>query len=236
MIYKKIFLSLLLISFFQSTFSQWAKIQFSQNRNIDLQYLEQHPEKQNEDLHIILHGEANKIIELINQQGGKVKYQTPSGVSALIKAKDIAVYSSSKFIDRIEFSLGQGKVLTNNSINRSRVNFVRQALPPLNQSYTGKGVIVGIIDTGIDFTHPDFQDTLGNTRILAIWDQRLGFDSTLTPSKYGYGQAWDSAAINNGTCTHIDPLSDFGRQLKWNFKPRCRWSKPRAKLICRLSR
>ena len=210
MIYKKIFLSLLLISFFQSTFSQWAKIQFSQNRNIDLQYLEQHPEKQNEDLHIILHGEANKIIELINQQGGKVKYQTPSGVSALIKAKDIAVYSSSKFIDRIEFSLGQGKVLTNNSINRSRVNFVRQALPPLNQSYTGKGVIVGIIDTGIDFTHPDFQDTLGNTRILAIWDQRLGFDSTLTPSKYGYGQAWDSAAINNGTCTHIDPLSDFG--------------------------
>lgn len=41
---------------------------------------------------------------------------------------------------------------------------------------TGKGVIVAVIDTGIDFTHPMFMSQLSptmKTRILKIWDQGL---------------------------------------------------------------
>jgi len=34
----------------------------------------------------------------------------------------------------------------------------------------GKGVIVGVIDTGIDFRHPDFIRADGTSRIIAIWD------------------------------------------------------------------
>ena len=36
---------------------------------------------------------------------------------------------------------------------------------------SGKGVIVGIIDSGVDYTHPDFIDNQGNSRILFMWDQ-----------------------------------------------------------------
>lgn len=38
---------------------------------------------------------------------------------------------------------------------------------------TGKGVIIGIIDTGIDWRHPDFRDPADTlrSRILAIWDR-----------------------------------------------------------------
>ncbi len=36
---------------------------------------------------------------------------------------------------------------------------------------SGKGVIIGLIDSGIDYTHPDFINTDGTTRILALWDQ-----------------------------------------------------------------
>lgn len=36
---------------------------------------------------------------------------------------------------------------------------------------TGRGVIFGIADTGIDYTHPVFRRGDGKTRILAIWDQ-----------------------------------------------------------------
>lgn len=36
---------------------------------------------------------------------------------------------------------------------------------------TGKGVVVGIADTGIDYTHPVFRKKDGSSRILAIWDQ-----------------------------------------------------------------
>lgn len=38
------------------------------------------------------------------------------------------------------------------------------------QGLTGKGVIVGVIDTGIDWKHADFIKPDGTSRILAIWD------------------------------------------------------------------
>lgn len=36
---------------------------------------------------------------------------------------------------------------------------------------TGAGVLVAIIDSGIDYTHPDFRNGNGTTRIVALWDQ-----------------------------------------------------------------
>ena len=35
----------------------------------------------------------------------------------------------------------------------------------------GQGVLIGIVDTGIDYTSPRFLDAAGNTRIVSIWDQ-----------------------------------------------------------------
>ncbi len=43
--------------------------------------------------------------------------------------------------------------------------------------YTGAGVIVGIIDTGINITHPVFQAPNGPSRILSIWDQTLKLEA-----------------------------------------------------------
>ena len=43
------------------------------------------------------------------------------------------------------------------------------------RSRKGKGVVVGIIDSGIDWRHGSFVDENGNSRILAIWDQMLRF-------------------------------------------------------------
>lgn len=36
---------------------------------------------------------------------------------------------------------------------------------------TGRGVLVGIVDSGIDLANPDFRNEDGTTRIAALWDQ-----------------------------------------------------------------
>lgn len=38
---------------------------------------------------------------------------------------------------------------------------------------TGKGILVAIVDSGIDYAHPDFRNADGTTRILSLWDQTL---------------------------------------------------------------
>ncbi len=50
---------------------------------------------------------------------------------------------------------------------------VKQAQEPNNLALSGEGVIVGIIDTGIDYTNPLFLDTNGNSRIGVLWDQTI---------------------------------------------------------------
>ncbi len=67
--------------------------------------------------------------------------------------------------------------------------------------FTGKDVIVGIIDTGIDVNHQDFKNPDGSSRILYIWDQTL--DGT-PPSDYTFGTEWTKADIDAGRCTHRD--------------------------------
>jgi subtilisin family serine protease len=37
----------------------------------------------------------------------------------------------------------------------------------------GAGVIIGVIDSGIDYAHQDFRNVDGTTRILSIWDQSI---------------------------------------------------------------
>ncbi len=50
---------------------------------------------------------------------------------------------------------------------------------------TGRGTVVGFLDWGFDFAHPDFRHPDGSTRLLALWDQHL--ESGDRPNKYGYG-------------------------------------------------
>ncbi len=38
---------------------------------------------------------------------------------------------------------------------------------------SGKGIIVGVVDSGFDYFHPDFRKADGTTRILKLWDQTM---------------------------------------------------------------
>ncbi len=86
----------------------------------------------------------------------------------------------------------------------NRINAIQQGLHPLDTAYTGKGVILGFIDTGIDFMNPDFRTADDKTRVLHLWDQTLSVNSE-TPAQYGYGRDWDSTEIHAGNAAaHSD--------------------------------
>jgi subtilisin family serine protease len=76
-------------------------------------------------------------------------------------------------IHRIERG-GMMTINLNSSRFFTRVELVHDA-DVLNTPFKGNGSIIGIIDTGIDFFHPDFRDPDDQTksRILSIWDVRL---------------------------------------------------------------
>lgn len=52
--------------------------------------------------------------------------------------------------------------------------------------YTGKGVVVGIVDNGFEYAHADFlKNDYTKTRVVRVWEQ--GATSGNAPEKYGYG-------------------------------------------------
>lgn len=68
---------------------------------------------------------------------------------------------------RLFFAVNQGKsVSCINAVQTTRFGL------------TGKGVIVAVLDSGIDYTHPDFRNADGSTRILALYDETLDREYT----------------------------------------------------------
>lgn len=63
--------------------------------------------------------------------------------------------------------------------------------PPYGLS--GRGVLVGIVDSGIDFENPDFRNEDGTTRIVSLWDQSI---SGRPPSGYAVGSEFTREEIN----------------------------------------
>lgn len=90
----------------------------------------------------------------------------------------------------------------------TRVDSVHQGIY-LPQSYTGKNVVVGVIDAGYDYTHPTFFDTsLTHFRIKKVWEQKslagtppaaFGFGSEFTDSLAIWNKHYDVTETTHGT-------------------------------------
>jgi len=78
-------------------------------------------------------------------------------------------------------------------------------------SYQGNGVVVGIIDWGIDHAHHAFRNTDGSTRIKAIWDQRGG-SHPQSPQPFNYGRLITEVEINQS-------LSEANPYRALNYDP-----------------
>jgi subtilisin family serine protease len=108
-------------------------------------------------------------------------------------------------LEQVYFEVSQPEILTDSALYLHKGNLVHSGLGGLDTSYTGKGVIVGIVDQGIDYNHPDFQNSDGSTRVLRYWDHTVNDENHPNYyTLYDKGIVWDNTSINNGTCTSLE--------------------------------
>jgi hypothetical protein len=156
------------------------------------------------EVDLFVRGPRDAAAAAVLLHGGKVKMSREGVVSARVPVSRVHALAQEPAVHFFEFSLDKGYTLNDSMRVKSRVNEVHLGNAPLLQGYTGEDVVLGIIDSGLDHQHPDYQNADGTTRILKYWDQTLAVHPTRTPQPYGYGQVWNSADIDNGVMTSID--------------------------------
>ena len=98
-------------------------------------------------------------------------------------------------------------IISQASLEASGVRRIRN-IPAFN--LRGQGVLIGFIDTGIDYTNPIFQYADGTTRIAALWDQTDRTGTAPTPGGYGseYSREQINLALQNENPLEIVPSRD----------------------------
>ncbi|HHX63126.1 MAG TPA: S8 family peptidase [Epulopiscium sp.] len=94
-------------------------------------------------------------------------------------------------------------------LNITPADFKPTSILKQPQEFKGKGTLIGILNTGIDYTNPAFIDANGETRIEAIWDQTIGNESI-----YGYGTIYNKEMINKAL-QNPDPFSVVPHKDEW---------------------
>lgn len=97
------------------------------------------------------------IIELLNNYG---ILRLPANLVDAVASEDVITYMEKP--KRLFFEVMDGK-------RAACIN----TLQTRESSLTGRGTLIGVIDSGIDYTHPDFRNPDGSTRIVALWDQTI---------------------------------------------------------------
>ncbi len=138
------------------------------------------------------------------------------------------------------------------SVPATHAQLLRSGVNPANWiGGTGQGVLVGIIDTGLDASHPDFRNPDGTSRVAYFWNQRDDAIGTPPQTADGtplYGAECDAAMIflalrgnkngckvpdNYGHGTHVAGIAAGNGQATGNGQPFYRYvgMAPEANLI-----
>lgn len=118
----------------------------------------------NLELIVKYNGDIRKIEE---DTGAIVEILNENYAIITINIKEVWKLYNYKEVEYIELPKLLSYVL-HRSLNSACISPVQR---PTGFNLSGEGTIVGIIDSGIDYTHPDFINEDGTSRIISIWDQ-----------------------------------------------------------------
>jgi subtilisin family serine protease len=159
------------------------------------------------EISVLVKGNVDIIKAKTIELGGVFKNSAGDIASIRIPLNKIELLAKVAEVQRIESSYHKLVPMNDQAIRNNHALEVQNGFG-LPQGYDGTGVVVGIIDEGIDYTHPDFRDEFGNTRIKFLWDQSIvNINPATQPQPYGYGKEFVGNQIDTST-QHYD--SPFG--------------------------
>ena len=124
---------------------------------------------------------SERVTELLNEYA--IIHIRQSRIPDLVQIVEVEYVEKPK---RLFFQVRNGK----------RVSCINQ-VQDTRFSLTGQGVLVAVIDSGIDYTLPDFQNEDGTTRIRYLWDQSLkAVEGEHVPKEYGMGVEYTKEEID----------------------------------------
>lgn len=138
-----------------------------------------------EYISLILRVKPESNLSFLNKYDAFVGSRQGRIVTLRLNTQELEQLCQEKDILEIETSRKVATPLLNNALSDMKAYDVQQGINLL-QSYTGRDVLIGIADWGIDYTHPTLYDTLMQEyRVLAAWDQfRNGGPA---PEGFSYG-------------------------------------------------
>lgn len=164
----------------------------------------------NEMVPLLVEGQEEVLPSIIEKYNGELRLQIGTLFSIDIPAKHVYNFSQEPSVFLIEFSTQEGRTMGDTMLIQTNIDSIINRASPLRADYTGEGVVIGFIDSGIELNHPDFQDSTGKTRVMYVWDQGVAYDPAQQALGYTYGVEWDSSAINAGLSSHDDKAIEFG--------------------------
>ncbi|MBI1837377.1 MAG: S8 family peptidase [Flavobacteriia bacterium] len=181
----------------------WTTFSFGQTSNFRfIDFLEKKP---NEITTFCIPNNAHNRQLLITEKI-KIKYQSTAWLFISTSALWINTQQKAGNLEQFYFEFAPPVALNDTTRMLLHVDEVHAGSNGLPSAFTGENVLIGYVDTGVDFLHPDLKDSNGKTRVLRYWDQSDA-SGINTYMQYGYGRLWDSTAINNGLCTAVDNVA-----------------------------
>ena len=110
-------------------------------------------------IRMLIQADPNQVDALASQAGASIQSRAGDVFSVMLPINRIVDLVRHQAFRRAEFfPSNRATVSTDSAAIHTNVPPVWNGNSPLTQSYTGKGVIVGIIDSGVDYQHGAFKN------------------------------------------------------------------------------
>lgn len=152
---------------------------------------------------------SHQNIALLEENRITIKYLTKDWIYFTIPKEQLKKINSNSQFSNLYFEYAPPTLLDDSARVMHQVDEVHAGIFPLPEGYTGKDVIVGIVDAGLDHNHPDFIDENGEKRLIRYWDHAIA-NPTNSPQPYNYGQLWTRQDIIDGTITSTETSVGHG--------------------------